>query len=746
MNYFIKGIIFLLFVNFPFQVKAQRSATIYGFIRDAETSETLLQANIIIKGTQTGASSNNSGYFSLNNIGVGKVTLIATYVGYKNKEVDFYLKEGESIRFDFALQPENNTLDEVVVTSQRMESEKKNLGTIQVKTELIKSVPAILEADVFRSIQLMPGVKAASDYSSALYIRGGSPDQTLIMLDRTTVYNPSHFFGFFSTFNPDAIKDIQLYKGGFNASYGGRLGSVLDIYNKDGNRKEFKTGFTLGMLASRVYVEGPFKKGSYMLALRRSTLEPLLAALRSSNEGIPEMFYFYDLNGKVNLDYDENNRFNLAFYGGIDNVRIPFITDAKAQLMYGNQSGSFNWNQLYSDKSFGNITLTGSRYFNFPVFNLAGTEFKRANNIFDFSVKYDFDYLPSQEHSFKTGIWAGNMILKLTNTFDGKESFRSRLQTGYAATYIQHTWRPNDEWKIESGLRANYNSNGDLLRLDPRFSMEKTFDKVRLQASVGGYSQFLTLISNEAFSGFDTWLISGKGVEPAYGMQYGLGVKTRIIDGYNFDVEAYYRTMEDLFELEPTIPDVAGLAYSELFRFGRGYAYGVEMLFEKTSGRFTGFIGYTWGITRRRFPNVNANNYYSPKYDRTHDVNFVATYQLSKNWKFTNVVSFSTGQAYTLPIGRTRTFSDPFGGTSYEYFDVGNVNSSRMPDYFRWDLAFTKSGTFFGGKSELQLQLVNVLNTKNVWFYTYDFEDNPVSRSSVPLLPIIPTVSYSVQF
>lgn len=730
---------------------AQKNTVIFGIIRDSETSETLLQANIIVKGTNIGTASNNSGYYSISGLKAGDYILYASYVGYLSQEIKVTLKESEEKRIDIDLQPDNNELAELVVTSDRLEEEKKNIGTVNIKTEMIKNVPAILEADVFRSIQLMPGVKSANDFSSALYIRGGSPDQTLIMLDRTTVYNPSHFFGFFSTFNPDAIKDIQLYKGGYNAQYGGRLGSVLDIYNKDGNRQEFHSGFTVGMLASRVYVEGPFKKGSYMFALRRSTIELLLAALRSGALGIdssslPEMFYFYDANGKINLDLNENNRITLSFYGGVDNVRIPFAPEAVAKLFYGNQTGSLNWNHIISPRLFGNLTLTASRYFNQPEFKISGTPFQRDNNIYDYSLKYDLEYLYTQEHSFKTGFWAGDMLISLKDSFDGRESFSSRLETGYAAIYGLHTWRPTTSWKIETGLRMNYQTNGDFIRFDPRFAIEKTIDRVRLQASIGGYSQFLTLITNEAFSGFDTWLIASDGVNPAYGVQYGLGAKTRIIDGVNFDIEGFYRTMENLFELDPTLPNPAGLEYQEVFRFGRGFAYGIETLLEKTSGKFTGFIGYTWGVSRRRFPNVNNFNYYPPRYDRTHDINAVLSYMLSKKWKITSVFSFATGQAYTLPIGRTQTFNEPFGQNDRGYFDIGTVNDSRLPDYMRWDIGMTRNGTFFGGKSELQIQIVNVLNRKNIWFYQYDFDLNPVGRNQIQLLPLIPTLSYTVSF
>ena len=241
-----------------------------------------------------------------------------------------YLKSRENLRFDIQLVP-NIEGEEIIVESEADLQELKSIGTAQVKTELIKALPAIFEADVFRSILYLPGVKSASDFSSGLYIRGGSPDQTLIMLDQTTVYNPSHFFGFFSTFNPDAIKDVRLYKGGYPAEYGGRLGSVLSVYNKDGNRNNYEGTITLGMLASRAAIEGPIKNGSFMLASRRSTLEPLLSALRQNNDNIPSLFYFYDFNGKINYDASLNDKFHLHFI--VELIKYAFLLQTMQNLL-----------------------------------------------------------------------------------------------------------------------------------------------------------------------------------------------------------------------------------------------------------------------------------------------------------------------------------------------------------------------------------------------------------------------------
>lgn len=735
---------------------SQEKASVSGFVKDKGSGETLISANVGFLNTTRGTTSNTSGYFTITNIEPGEYTLVCSYIGFTSFQRKITLKPGEKLRLDIELEPTSAQLDEIVVESQQEEREERNIGVAQVNAELIKKLPAVFEADVFRSIQLLPGVKASSDFSSGLFIRGGSPDQTLILLDRTTVYNPSHFFGFFSTFNPDAIKDVRLYKGGYPAEYGGRLGSVLTIYNKDGNRVKQAGGFTLGMLASRANIEGPFKKGSYALAIRRSTLEPLLAAIRQNNDNVPQSFYFVDVNGKINFDASPNNKFSLALYTGVDNVRVPFADDAEFSLNYGNQTLSGTWTHIFSDKAFSNFTFTGSRYFNFPELNLATTPIERENNIYDFSFKGDIEYLPSEKHSFATGIWGGNLTLRLNDSFDGNESFTSRIQSQYGSFYVQDTWRPSEKWEIIGGTRLNYFSEGSFLRVEPRLSVEyKPGERIRWQAAYGRYNQFLTLITNEAFSGFDVWLTTDEGVAPAFGDQFILGAKTRPFKGYGFDVEVYYRTMEDLFELDPFIADAAGLDYADLFRFGNGFAYGAEFFLEKRTGRLSGFIGYTLGFTWRKFPNFNIDlsdplresRFFPPKYDRRHDINIVGTYQLSRKWKMTSTFNYATGQAYTEPLGRFQAFDSPFIETTIDALTVGRVNASRLPAYHRLDMAFSRATTFFGrGKAEWQIQIINVYSRRNIWFFNYDFDDNPVSRDEVPLLPILPTVSYSVSF
>lgn len=750
-------LVFLLIpLLFPRFAVSQESSSVNGYVTDVQTGETLISANIAVMERNRGTSTNTSGYYSITNLEPGVYTVVASYIGYHQFEQEIEISPGQNLRLDIEMVPQEMELETVIVESEFEREQQRNIGTSQVTTEMIKNLPPVIEPDVFRSVQLLPGVKAANDFSSGLYVRGGSPDQTLILLDETTVYNPSHFFGFFSTFNPDAVKDVRLYKGGYPATYGGRLGSVLTVFNKDGNRNENSGSVSLGLLASRISAEGPTGSGSWMLAVRRSTLEPLLAALRSTTDNVPDRFYFYDVNGKFNYDASENDRLSLAFYAGNDNVGIPFADDASISLQYGNQTVSAQWRRIFSENFFLKTTATGSRYFNTPEFEIAGTRFERQNHVYDLSIKSDVEYLPNQHHTFSAGIWAGNLTLTIDDQFDREDTFNNRIQSQYIDAYLQDRWQPGDSWIVTGGIRLSQFSEGNYLRLAPRISMEyRPVSAIRFQAAYGRYHQFLTLITNEAFSGFDLWLTTADGVPPAFGDQFVAGAKTIPFEGYGFDVELYYRTMNDLFELDPFIGDATGMEYDQVFRFGEGYAYGAEFFLEKQEGRFTGFVGYTFGITRRKFPGFNTDltaenpeaRYYPPKYDRLHDANIVLNYRLSNRWSTSAVFSYATGQAYTKPMGRTEFPAVPWGNDRRDAFTIGKMNASRLPSYHRLDLSFAREGTFFGlGEAEWQFQIINVYSRRNTWFYNYDFDESPVERNEVNLLPILPSVSYTINF
>jgi len=749
----------------PRSATAQEEASLRGYVRDATTGETLLQANVVVNGTNWGTATNNSGYYTLRGLEPGTYTVVFSYVGYQTRADTVSLEGGEKRRLDVRLVPVDYEAEEVVVTgASEAEEVERSIGTDRLQTATITELPSVLQPDVFRSLSLLPGVTTASDYSSNLYIRGGGPSQTLVLLDGTTVYNPTHFFGFFSTFNPDAIKDVQLYKGAYPATYGGRLGSVVAIYNKDGNRKETTGGLSVGLLASRAYVEGPYgrgedgtAKGSYMVAVRRSTIEPVLAALRNADiDGIPESFSFYDVNAKLNFDAGPNDDLSLALYGGQDFLELQFGTDSRFDIQYGNQTVSANWTHLFGDQVFSDVTLTGSRYRSTPVGEIASTRFTQKNAVDDVSLNADLEYTPNEKHTVKGGLQASALAFELRNTFDGNETFSQRITGQRMALYAQDTYEPTSTWTIKGGVRGTYFSRGDFWRVSPRLSVEYGLTpSVQLQTAYGRYHQFLTLETSQLFTAFDTWLMADKGVPPSSGDQLAVGVNAEIDDTWRLELEAYGRTMNGLFEQNPFLPDEAGIPYPDRFHFGDGRAYGAELLVRRQEGRLTGFLSYTLSRTERRFPNINLNEadqpqYYVPKYDRTHKLTLVGNYRLTDKWRLTSTFNYNTGQAYTKPRLRYEFIDDPFQPrTESRSVLVSPFNNARLPAYHRLDLGVARTGRFFEiADYKLQFQVINAYARRNIWFYQYQNQsDGTLERTEVPQIPVpIPNLSFTLTF
>ena len=736
---------------------AQDNASLSGFVTDAESGESLILANIFIEDLFRGASTNTSGYYAITGLPAGQYRVRITYVGYQTIHRFLTFSAGEQQTLDIQLVPIASAFDEIVVTAEQMlEDEARNVGVAALSTETIKLLPAVFEPDVFRTLQLLPGIKAASDYSSGLYVRGGNPGQTNILLDRTKIYNPSHFFGVFSTFNPDAIKDVRLFKGGFPASYGGSLGSVLDVTNKDGNRRELHGTLSLGLLASRGIVEGPHPKGSFMFAARRSTLEPLLQAFKDQ-QGIPDRFYFYDLNAKVNFDLTRNDILSISGYRGADKLKFGFATDVDLALDYGNSTITSNWTHLYSETLLSNFTITNSAYFSIPKVIFGGTEIRQENRIYDTSFRGDLQYYSGSKHDFELGFWGGQFIAPLRTYFDQAQSFSWRRKVRYASAYLHDTYKPSRDWIVQAGLRGSYLEDGSHFRLEPRLSVEyQPQQRLRLQAAAGRYYQYLTLVTNESFSGFDFWLTSAEGVQPAYGDQYILGVKATLGAGLTLDTEVYYRTMRDLFKPDPFLNDAAGFDYADLFLFGRGWARGFELLLQRNRGRFFGFVAYTLGRTERTFPTINMNSRgiavgYPPKYDRLHDLKTVISYDLGRRWVLSTVFTYATGQAVTKPTARYHLHLTELalGRTETTVLLSPSLNAARLPAYHRLDAGIKKTGRFFGlADYELQTQVINAYKRRNIWFIVYDAdEDGGITETVVPQIPIpLPNLSFLLKF
>lgn len=724
-----------------------QEARLYGTVRDAATDEPLPLANVVVEGRQAGGATDRVGAYELRRLPAGPLTLVVSYLGYEPRSVDLTLAPGEARRLDVRLRPREIGGREVVVTAD--EAEAQDLGVARLEAAEIQELPTVLEPDVFRSLQLLPGIQAASDFSSGLYIRGGSPDQTLVLLDRTPVYNPSHVFGFFSTFNPDAIDDVQVYKGGYPVEYGGRLGSVVALDSRRGGEAvEARVG--VGLLASRASVSGPHPRGRWLVAIRRSTLEPLLAGLNAAEvDGVPEQFYFYDVNATTTADLSARDRLDVSLYAGRDQLLFPFLDVARFDVGYGNQALSAGWTHRPSDRLFTRLTATVARYLSDPRGEFVGTEFRQANDLLDAGLRGEVGWQAADRHTLAAGFKTGRFRFQLSRSFDGVEQFSPRLATTYAEAYVQDTYRATDRLELEGGVRLGYYSNGRFVRLNPRLSADYRVDEsVRLQVGYGRYAQNLGLVTSEFFSAFDVWLTTGDEVPPAYGDQFVAGVKARLPGAVQVDLETYYRTMRALFEFNPLLPDVTGLDYADALRFGEGYAYGTELLVRRRTGRLNGFLSYAYSKTERRYRGFEQFRYYPPKYDRRHSLNLALNYDLSMAWRLTSVFSYGSGQAYTEPRFYYRLQDLPF--TSAPVTSYGSAfNGARTPPYHRLDVGVRRQGRFFGiADYELLLQVVNAYGRRNLWFYLFEPQDDgSIERSAVPQIPVpLPNVAFTLTF
>lgn len=744
-----RGVLFILIIIIlPKLASGQNYASVNGYVKDQTSGETLILAHILLKGTTSGTTTNTSGYYAINDLKPGDYTFVYSYLGYKKREFRLNLKPNQHVRLDVELKPEDLALNEIVVKSKREKEEERDIGVSQLETKLIYDTPFV-QPDVLRALQLMPGVQASSDLSSGVYIRGGSPDQTLISLDETTVYNPTHFFGFFSTFNPDAVKNVRMYKGGYPAKFGDRIGSVIDIHYKDGNNKKRENTLSLGLLSSRLAMEGPVKKqGSWIFTVRRSTLEPVLNILNKYDQNIPENVYFWDVNGKFTVHPGRQDKVTLALYSNADYVKNTFEDLSTLYLRHGNNAASMKWTHIFSQKVFSNFTAVGNYYYNIPRTLEAGTEFKRSNHIKELTLKGNIEILPNLKHEIDFGGIVGTRMVSLSNFYLKKLSYSSDISNIYVDGYLQDTWFPSEHWKIELGLRTNYYSSGQYLRFSPRSIIEyKPTNYLQLQGAFGIFHQFLSLSESDQITGFDIWQSTAEGVRPMIGKQYLFGIKTQPSSSFSIDVESYYRDMMNLFELNPLIPDYSGIPYRQLFLFGKGYAYGFEGTLQMQSRRLFTMLGYSYSISKRKFPGINSDRYYPSKYNRTNTLHAVIDYQISRHWKFNTVFSFATGQPYTSADGLTQIIHSPLTSIVRQVLVVNQINGKTMPDYHRMDIGFTHMGTFFGkGNTELQMQLINVYSHRNTWFYKYDFTASKITVEQVKLLPILPSISYTIKW
>lgn len=715
----------LFFITSALQISAQEKFTISGYIKDASNGEYSIGANVYIKELMKGGNTNQYGFYSIT-VEKGTYTLISSYIGYENFVKQITLDK--DIRLNIELKPVAINVKEVEITSEKVDKNvtSTNVGAIKLDMEEIKKLPAFLgEVDILKTIQLLPGVKSSGDGNSGFYVRGGGPDQNLILLDEAVVYNASHLLGFFSVFNGDAVKSINLVKGGMPAQYGGRLASVLDISMKEGNNKTYHAAGGIGLISSRLTIEGPIKKdtGSFIVSARRTYIDVLARPFAKPDSPLKNSgIYFYDMNAKINYRLSDKDRIFASGYFGRDVMNFADNeSDFNVGINWGNGTGVVRWNHLFNNKLFMNVSAIYSEYqFTFNV-EQSGFELKLFSGINDWNGKVDFSYFPTIRHEVKFGV---NYIFHTfkpisasakqgETEFDlgGVKKLRAHEMAGYASDDFDVT----DNFKIHVGLRysyfmqvgpfdryikdpisgqtdstIHYDPNKKVVDyggLEPRFNARYSINsKSSIKASYTYNLQYIHLASLSAVTlPIDTWVPSSELVKPQKGSQYSIGYFRNFKDNaYETSVEIYYKDLKNQIEYKDGSLPGASLNDNtdNEFVFGTGQAYGVELFLKKRVGKFNGWIGYTHSYTKRTFPDLNRGKEFFAKYDRRHDASVVLSYDLSKKWTFAAIFVYGTGNAITIPT----SYYVIDGNITYDYSDR---NAYRMPAYHRLDLSAT---------------------------------------------------------
>lgn len=731
------------------------ATSISGYVTDAETGETLIGANVQIRARSIGAVTNKSGYYTISNVPDGRHLVTVSFIGYKKYETTVTVERRRSVRVDITLTPEAVSLGEVVV-EQRREDDAREIvvSRINIPAAQIQQIRVGGEADVFRSIQYLPGVLASSQISSGLYIRGGSPDQTLVLLDGSTVYNPTHLFGFFSTFNPDAVKDVDLIKGGYPAEYGGRLSAVLDLTQKDGNANRFGGTGSLGLISSRLSLEGPLGNGSWFVGGRRTYIDAITPIFETPEDPLPD-YYFYDLNAKISQRFGDADRVSLSAFRSADEMAFDNNAGFRGTIGINNTNSAARWTHLFSEDVFSVFTLSWSRYENAFTNDAAGFAVRVSNSIEDWTLKGNVEWLPTTDLTLKTGIEVNAYTFEFKQNFTGDADANDGRRSGggllnlrtddvIGSGFGQINWQLTERFSAQAGLRANYYQLRDLATWDPRFALRYQYDTdIALKAAWGVYHQYFHLAAIPDFSFFDTWLPTDETVEPGKSVQYVLGLETRPTSDIDFNVELYYKRLSSLSELNQFA--TRGTTVRDYFYSGRGEAYGIEFFAQKKLGRFTGWAGYALGYVNEQFDEINGGRWFRPKWDRRHDLKIVGAYKINDRWDVGATFTFQTGQSYTGMTSRTesRLPGDNVGrGVTVPADRYG----LRLPPSHQLNLNVNYNTTIFGLPAKLLLDVFNVYSRRDIWFRFYDTQEDVTVVRDTRLLPILPSVALEVKF
>jgi len=779
-------VVFFLFFITSSLVNAQqlKRPTISGFVREAGSGELLTGVNVYLSDRRTGTVTNNYGFYSLTLPETDSLVITASYVGFKPETKKIALRRYTELNFD--LEP-NVILDEVKITAERTEkqSESARMSIISVPVSQVKNVPSLLgEKDVMKVLQLMPGVQKGSEGSSGLYVRGGGPDQNLIILDDAIVYNASHLFGFFSLFNGDALKSIELTKGGFPARFGGRLSSVLEMNMKEGNKEKWHGEGGIGLISSRLTLEGPLvkSKSSILLSGRRTyadvILSPILKAIEETDAG----YHFYDFNAKVNYDFGRKNKLYLSGYFGKDKFHAKYDEeyDEKAGLNWGNATATLRWNHLFSSKLFANTSAVFSDYrfgITYEYKDVTADDDYYAeyySGIRDLSLKFDLDYLPSPSHWIKAGgitilhRFTPYVFIEIDNPVNINKKEKEQSDGIESGIFIEDTWKPFENLKINGGVRfSHFLANREQYHyFEPRISAGwKLPSDFAIKASYASMSQYIHMISNTGISlPTDLWVPTTDRVKPQQSRQVAIGaVKDITSPAMSFSIEGYYKKMDNVIGYREgatfiQIEEAAtgeGISWEDNVTSGQGWSNGLEFLIQKKEGRFNGWIGYTLSWTQMQFDSLNYGKKFYARYDRRHDISLAGTYKLNNHITLSGTWVYGTGNAVTLPVS---AYSSPDYAQifiskeqrGYNVKEYGERNNYRMAPYHRLDLGIQFHKEKKWGDRVWEISVYNAYNRKNPFFYNIEYHSS-YGRSytrlkQVSLFPIIPSISYSFKF
>lgn len=763
-------------------LRAGAQTTISGRLTDATNGENLIGATVEALGPGKGNISNEYGFYSITlPAGGDSVTLRFSYLGYE-PALRRVKPAGINIKLDVALQPRGEMLKEVVISANSLEEKVKSteMSVTTLSTRDAKALPALFgEVDIIKILQLKPGIVAGSEGTTGIFVRGGNSDQNLIVLDEAVVYNANHLFGFFSTFNSDAVKDLKVYKGGFPAQYGGRLSSVIDVRMKEGNNKEYDVTGGIGLIASRLTIEGPIQKekSSFIVSGRRTYADLITRGINMANEDNPDYnpipdYYFYDLNTKVNFTLSPKDRLYLSGYFGRDVFKFQdetfnFLFD------WGNATGTARWNHTFGPKLFSNTTFTFSDY-RYRIRNLIqGFSFNLGSNVKDVNTKVDFYYQPNNQHTIRFGANVTYHEFDVARLKFGSDDGRVNFESGQGYDGMEYGVYFSDEWALTERLKVNYGSRISAWQNDPAFYWNfeprvaanyAISDKWSVKGSYSRMNQYVHLLASSGLSlPTDIWYPSTETVKPEISDQIAIGTSYLFRDKILITWEAWYKWLQNQVDF---IDGAELFGNDELegeLTIGRGYAYSpLELEIEKKDGRLTGWIGYTlaW-VKRGDFPVINNGEYFAPRFDTRHNLSIVALYNLSRKWQFTATWVYTSGYVSWLPMGRY-TFQDVPGAPFQPVVPVyGARNTFRYPPYMRLDLGIVRKWkTRRGSEQDITISVYNATDRRNPYFIFLEPEletigedggpqvDIPTSikAKQVSLFPILPSITWNFKF